>query len=129
VTPEQSDLSPAAIVILSGDLLPGWYDDWVLVEAEDWRQLRLHALEMLAGRLTAVGCWGQAADAARAAVRAEPLRESAHAALIGVHLAEGNQSEAVRQFTLYRELLHAELGLEPTPRLRCLVQDLQSQSR
>jgi DNA-binding SARP family transcriptional activator len=129
VTPEQSDLSPAAIVILSGDLLPGWYDDWVLVEAEDWRQLRLHALEMLAGRLTAVGCWGQAADAARAAVRAEPLRESAHAALIGVHLAEGNQSEAVRQFTLYRELLHAELGLEPTPRLRCLVQDLQSQSQ
>ena len=62
VTPEQSDLSSAAIVILSSDLLPGWYDDWVLVEAEDWRQLRLHALETLAGRLTAVGRWGQAAD-------------------------------------------------------------------
>jgi SARP family transcriptional regulator, regulator of embCAB operon len=129
VTPEQCDLSPAAVVILSGDLLPGWYDDWVLVEAEDWRQLRLHALETLAGRLTAVGCWGQAADAARAAVRAEPLRESAHAALIQVHLAEGNQSEAVRQFTRYRALLHAELGLEPTPRLRRLIQTLQSQSR
>ncbi len=129
VIPEQSDLSPAAMVILSGDLLPGWYDDWVLVEAEDWRQLRLHALEMLAGRLSAVGCWGQAAAAAAAAVRAEPLRESAHAALIQVHLAEGNQSEAVRQFTRYRALLHAELGLEPTPRLRRLIQDLQSQSR
>jgi SARP family transcriptional regulator, regulator of embCAB operon len=129
VTPEQCDLSPAAVVILSGDLLPGWYDDWVLVEAEDWRQLRLHALETLAGRLTAVGCWGQAADAARAAVRAEPLRESAHAALIQVHLAEGNQSEAVREFTHYRELLHAELGLEPTLRLCRLIQGLQSQSR
>jgi len=129
VTPEQSDLSQAAIVILSSDLLPGWYDDWVLAEAEDWRQLRLHALETLAGRLTAVGCWGQAADAARAAVRAEPLRESAHAALIQVHLAEGNQSEAVRQFTRYRALLHAELGLEPTLRLRRLIQGLHSQSR
>ena len=64
--PEQSDLSPAAIVILSGEVLPGWYDDWVLVEAEDWRQLRLHALETLADRLAAAGCWGQAADAARA---------------------------------------------------------------
>jgi SARP family transcriptional regulator, regulator of embCAB operon len=127
VTPEQSDLSPAAIVALSGDLLPGWYDDWVLVEAEDWRQLRLHALEALAGRLTAVGCWGQAADAAGAAVRAEPLRESAHAALIQVHLAEGNQSEAVREFTRYRALLRTELGLEPTPRLHRLVQGLQSQ--
>ncbi len=129
VTPEQSDLSPAATVILSSDLLPGWYDDWVLVEAEDWRQLRLHALETLAGRLTAVRCWGQAADAATAAVRAEPLRESAHAALIQVHLAEGNQSEALRQFTRYRALLHAELGLEPTLRLRRLIQDLHSQSR
>jgi SARP family transcriptional regulator, regulator of embCAB operon len=125
-TPERSDLSSAAIVILSSDLLPGWYDDWVLIEAEDWRQLRLHALEALADRLTAVGCWGQAADAARAAVRAEPLRESAHAALIQVHLAEGNQSEAVRQFTRYRALLHAELGLEPTLRLRRLIQGLQS---
>jgi SARP family transcriptional regulator, regulator of embCAB operon len=129
VTLEQSDLSSAAIVILSGDLLPGWYDDWVLVKAEDWRQLRLHALETLAGRLTAVDCWGQAADAARAAVRAEPLRESAHAVLIQVHLAEGNQSEAVRQFIRYRALLHAELGLEPTVRLRRLMQGLQSQSR
>jgi DNA-binding SARP family transcriptional activator len=129
VTPKQSDLSSAAVMILSHDLLPGWYDDWVLVEAEDWRQLRLHALETLACRLTAVGCWGQAADAARAAVRAEPLRESARVVLIQVHLAEGNQSEAVRQFTLYRALLHAELGLEPTPRLHRLIQDLQSQSR
>lgn len=129
VTPEQSDLSPAAIVVLSGDLLPGWYDDWVLIEAEDWRQLRLHALEALAGRLTAAGCWGQATDAACAAVRADPLRESAHAALIRIHLAEGNQSEAVREFTHYRALLHAELGLEPTLRLRGLIQRLQGQSR
>jgi DNA-binding SARP family transcriptional activator len=128
VTPEPSDLSSATVVALSGDLLPGWYDDWVLIEAEDWRQLRLHALEALAGRLTAAGRWGEAADAASSAVRAEPLRESAHAALIQIHLAEGNQSEAVREFTRYRALLHAELGLEPTLRLRRLIHGLQSRS-
>jgi SARP family transcriptional regulator, regulator of embCAB operon len=128
VTPKQSDLSLAAVVALSGDLLPGWYDDWVLIEAEDWRQLRLHALEALAGRLTAAGRWGEAAEAAGAAVRTEPLRESAHAALIQVHLAEGNQSEAVREFTRYRALLHAELGLEPTLRLRRVIEGLQSWS-
>jgi len=119
-----SDLGPDTLAGLSADLLPGWYDDWVLREAEDWRQLRLHALEALADRLTAVGRWGAAADAAGAPVRAEPLRESANAALIKVHLAEGNQSEAVRQFERYRALLGAELGLEPTPRLRRLVRDL-----
>jgi len=128
VPPRQADLGTAARAALSADLLPGWYDDWVLIEAEDWRQLRLHALEALAGGLTACGRWGEAADAAGAAVRAEPLRESARAALIHVHLAEGNQSEAVREFAHYQALLHAELGLEPTLRLRRLLQGLQSRN-
>jgi DNA-binding SARP family transcriptional activator len=126
MTPEQSELGTAAVGVLSADLLPHWYDDWVLIEAEDWRQLRLHALDALAGRLMAAGRWGEAAGAACAAVRAEPLRESGHVALIQVHLAEGNQSEAVREFTRYRALLHTELGLEPTHRVRRLVQGLQS---
>jgi len=125
-TPAPSDLSLAAVAALSADLLPDWYDDWVLAEAEDWRQLRLHGLEVLARHLTNAGRWGEAAGAARAAVRAEPLRESGHAALIQVHLAEGNQSEAVWEFARYRTLLRAELGLEPTPRLCELVRDLRS---
>jgi DNA-binding SARP family transcriptional activator len=124
-TLSQSDLGMAAIAALSVDLLPDWYDDWVLLEAEDWRQLRVQALEALAGRLTTSGRWGEAARAASAAVRVEPLRESARAALIQVHLAEGNQSEAVRQFARYRALLHAELRLEPTARLQQLVEGLR----
>jgi DNA-binding SARP family transcriptional activator len=80
-------------------------------------------------RLVDVGRWGEAANAAGAAVRADPLRESAHATLIKVHLAEGNQSEAVREFTSYRVLLHADLGLEPTPQLCRLVQGLLHQQR
>jgi len=123
--PDRYELGMAAVPTLSADLLPDWYDDWVLIEAEDWRQLRLHALEALAGRLIALGRCGEAAGAAGAAVRAEPLRESGRAALIQVHLAEGNQSEAVREFARYRALLRAELGIEPTLRLRELVQGLQ----
>lgn len=122
---EPGDLDEAAIASLSADLLPDWYDDWAVIETEEWRQLRLHALEALAGHLVVAGRFGDAATAAVAAVRAEPLRESAHAALVRVHLAEGNQSEALRAFTRYRELLGAELGLEPTPRLLALVRDLQ----
>ena len=45
----------------------------------------------------------------------------AHAALIGVHLREGNQSEALREFERYRLRLGAVLGLEPTRRLRALL--------
>ena len=126
VPPTPGDLGTSAAIALSADLLPDWYEDWVLVEAEDWRQLRLHALEALAGHLMAAGRWGEAAAAARAAVRGEPLRETSHAALIRVFLAEGNVSEAVREFMSYRALLQDALGLEPTPRLCRLIRDARN---
>jgi DNA-binding SARP family transcriptional activator len=123
--PLAADLIPAAVARLSADLLPGWYEDWAVLAAEDWRQLRLHALEALAGALTSARRFGAATAAARAAVRIEPLRESAHATLIRVHLAEGNQSEALRDFDRYGRLLHTELGLQPTRQLHDLVAGLR----
>lgn len=120
-TPRESDLTAGSVDALSADLLPDWYDDWVVIETEAWRQLRLHALEALSGRLTEAGRLADAAGAALAAVNTEPLRETARAALIRVHLAEGNQSEALTEFERYRVLLQAELGLEPTRRLSELV--------
>jgi DNA-binding SARP family transcriptional activator len=119
--PRPTDLGLAAIDALSADLLPGWYDDWVMIEAEDWRLLRLHALEAMTSRLVRAGRLAEAATAAGAAVRVEPLRETARAALIEVHRAAGNQAEAVREFDRYSILLQAELGLDPTPRLRRLA--------
>ena len=124
--PSQADIGSPAVSALSRDLLPGWYDDWALIAAEDWRQLRLHALEAVAARLTAAGRLAEAAASALAAVRAEPLRESARAALIRVHMAEGNQSDALGEFERYRVLLRGELGLEPTARLRELLPDLDT---
>lgn len=119
-----ADLGSHALAALSVDVLPDWYDDWVLVEAEEWHQLRLHALESLSDRLLVEQRFGEATGAALAAVRAEPLRESARAAVIRVHLEEGNQSEALAEFRRYRALLDDELGLQPTPRLLDLVADI-----
>jgi DNA-binding SARP family transcriptional activator len=120
-----SDIDDRAISTLSVDLLPDWYDDWAVAEAEEWRQLRLHALDALADRLTAAGRYGDATSAALAAVKAEPLRETAHAALIRVYLAEGNRAEALTAYENYRNMLRLELGLEPTALIQSLIKDLQ----
>ncbi|MFC8257074.1 BTAD domain-containing putative transcriptional regulator [Streptomyces sp. NPDC057291] len=101
---------PAAVEALSVDLLPGWYDDWAQLEAEEWRQLRLHALETLAGRLITAGRHAEAVSAAHAAVHADPLRESGQTRLLQAHLAEGNRSEALHAFRRYSRRLHEELG-------------------
>ena len=97
-----------------GDLLTDWTDAWVMLERERLRQVRLHAQEVLSRRLIELGRFGEAMDVALACLRTEPLRESAHRAVISVHLAEGNPSEALRQYREYRELLRAQLGLEPS---------------
>ena len=96
------------------ELLPGWYDDWVIYERERVRQRMLHALEVLSCRLLAAGRYGEAIDAAMDAVAAEPLRESAQRVLVEAHIAEGNYVEARRTFGTYRDLVRRELGIEPS---------------
>jgi DNA-binding SARP family transcriptional activator len=115
------DGTVAPAVALRGELLPGWYDDWVLLERERLRQLRMHAMEVFADKLARLGRYGEAVQAAYAAVRTEPLRESAHRAVVRVHLAEGNVAEAVRAYGAFRTLLVEELGVLPTDQMDALV--------
>lgn len=117
----QADRNGESARRLSLELLPGWYDDWALIEAEAWRQLRLHALEALSMRLSSAACHAEAILAALAAVSADPLRESARYALIHAYLAEGNRCEACQEFEKFRDLLRSSLGVEPTERLRALA--------
>jgi DNA-binding SARP family transcriptional activator len=119
-TATTDDLDKAE-ALLCGELLPDWYEDWLVFERERFRQLGLHALEALADQLTAAGRLGRALETALTVVRSEPLRESAHRSLIRVHLAEGNRVEALRQYELCRQLLWDQLGVEPTPQLEALV--------
>jgi DNA-binding SARP family transcriptional activator len=103
------------------DLLPGWYDDWVLFERERLRQRLLYALEALSVQLAEVGRCAEAVEAAMTAIRVEPLRESAQRALVEAHLAAGNLVEASRVYELYRELLRRELSVEPSSDLALLL--------
>jgi DNA-binding SARP family transcriptional activator len=71
--------------------------------------------------LIQAGRGGEALEAGLISVEGEPLRESAHRALIRVHLAEGNAGEAVRQYRLCERLLREHLGVEPSHLTRELL--------
>ena len=118
-----ADDHPAEVeaLIAASDLLADWSEDWLLVERERFRQLRLHALERLCHVLATAGRFGRAVEMCLAAVSGEPLRESAHRQLIEVHLAEGNRVEALRQYDAYRQLMRDELGLGPSRQIADLV--------
>jgi DNA-binding SARP family transcriptional activator len=107
--------------LFAADLLPGWCDEWIAMERERHRQLGLQALELLCERLTHEGRLREAVQAGLAAVGGDPLRESARRALIAAYLADGNVSDAIRQFEHYERRLRRELGLEPSERLKVLI--------
>jgi DNA-binding SARP family transcriptional activator len=118
VTPRDGDMSTLAA---TGELLPDFYDDWIVLERERFRQLRIHALECLSTWFSQNGRHAEAVEAGLAAVTGEPLRESAHRTVVAAHLAEGNVVEALRQYSIFRRLLKAELGLEPSPAMEAIV--------
>lgn len=115
-------LTTRTLANLSADLLPEWSEnDWMLIEQEQYHQLRLYALEAMTERLSAARRHGEAVATGIAVVRAEPLRESAHRVLVRAHLAAGNRGAALRQYEQCRRILREELGLEPSPSLKALL--------
>lgn len=117
-------VDPRCAALLSQDLLPAWDDDWLVIERERHRQLRLHALEDLSAALCREGRYAEALSTALAAVEGEPLRDTARRRVIEVHLAEDNAAEALREYESYRRLLSDELGIAPSPCIRLLVAPL-----
>jgi DNA-binding SARP family transcriptional activator len=111
---------------LFAELLCDWYDDWVVSEREQFRQLRLHVLEALCERLVEEGRFARAVQAGLAAVMGEPLRESAQRVLIRAYLAEGNPREALRQYEAYRVLLREELDISPSREMQTLIETVTS---
>ncbi|MEN8238944.1 MAG: BTAD domain-containing putative transcriptional regulator [Actinomycetota bacterium] len=105
------------IALFKRELLPGWYDDWAILERERLKQLSVHTLESMARHLAGLGRFAKAIDAAIGAIGMDPLRETPRRTLIAIHLAEGNRSEAYRHYDVYTTLLRRELGIEPSPAL------------
>jgi DNA-binding SARP family transcriptional activator len=108
-------------LLLHGDLLPGWYDDWVIYERARLQQLRVQALELTAGWLLKQGDVAAALVAASAAVAIEPLRESAQRMLIRVHIHDGNYYAAIRDYHDFHSRMLRELGIAPSDQMQALV--------
>jgi DNA-binding SARP family transcriptional activator len=108
--------------LLEGELLPDWYEDWVLLERERLAQLRLHALSALAERLAGGGHYGDAVEASFAALRNDPLCERAHEMLISAYLASGSRVEAIRHYNSYSKLVREKFDLTPSTTIRSLIE-------
>jgi DNA-binding SARP family transcriptional activator len=108
---------------LEENLLPDWYDEWVEIERERLRHLRLHAVEVAAENALAHQRPGRALTLALSALRRDPLRESLHELVIRTHLAEGNRAEAIRHHRGHVHRMETEFGLGPSPEMIRLLRE------
>jgi DNA-binding SARP family transcriptional activator len=114
-------LDDAIDTLVTADLLPGWYEDWVLYERDRLLHLRLRSLESLASNALKAGDAETAVAGARGALAIEPLRESALALVIRAHLLNNNRVEAIREYQAYRRRLRRELDIAPSSELTRIV--------
>jgi DNA-binding SARP family transcriptional activator len=106
------------------DLLPGWYEDWVLFEQTRLQQDRLHAYHIIARESLARGDYDSALEAAEAALELEPLYESAVGLLIEAECRRGNNAVALRAFARFESKLKEDMGLVPSESIRRLISDI-----
>lgn len=104
------------------ELLPGWYDDWVLHERERLREIQFHVLELSTERLCAAGWYGEAIDAAHRLVAADLYRERSHLLLIRTLAQEGSLLSASRAFERFVDVMEGDLHVSVTIDLATALQ-------
>lgn len=123
---ERAKILLQAAELYRGELLPGFYDDWITPERERWAKAFLGTLSQLTSTLEQMGDLNQAIDYARRAVSVDPLREEAHGELMRLYAAAGQPSDALRQYQELERILHDELNVTPSEDIRAFAVQLRT---
>jgi len=111
-----------------GELMPGFYDSWVVAERDQLAESYYDCLCRTTVTLEEQGAVQEALQCARRAIGADPLREEGHISLIRLYAAEDRISDAVRQFRELDRVLREQLGVAPSEAARELMSRISANS-
>jgi DNA-binding SARP family transcriptional activator len=118
-----------AVSLYRGPFLEGCEEPWAFEARQVRQQAYLGAREALAAQALADGNPTAAEHHLRRAVAVDPLRESAHRALMQALAAGGNYAAALLAYRDLRLLLHRELNAEPDSTTTALFEQIRSAER
>jgi DNA-binding SARP family transcriptional activator len=121
LSPDDVERLAAGVAGCGGELLEGWYDDWVLESRARLADLRLAVLYRLVTWHRARGHTAAVTRFGELVLATEPLREDVHRELIAAYAEAAQPARALRQFERCRRLLADELGVDPMPETLHLV--------
>jgi DNA-binding SARP family transcriptional activator len=122
--PERIRALAEAVELYRGELLPGFYEDWILPEKQRLEERFFRALHQLVLHLEQAGEIDRAIRYAQQAVSADPLREEAHQELMRVYAAAGQPRLALRQYKDLARMLKQEMGAAPGAAARALARTI-----
>lgn len=123
---ERADRLVRALDLYTGELLPGFHEDWIGPERERLAEAYLKALHRAAETAEENGDLSQAIALALRAVATDPLREDIHADLMRYYAAAGRTADVTRQYRELERLLRDRLDSVPAPATRALLARLQA---
>lgn len=118
--------------LYQGDFLAGLFfeeavelEEWILFQREWLRRQALTVLDDLTRFYSERRDFDSAEKTARQQLEIDPLREVAHQQLITILADNGNRTAALQQFEQCRDLLEAELGVEPAAETQALYEQIK----
>lgn len=116
----------AAVEEYRGDLLPGMYDDWVLVERDELRRQCVELCDQLVAGWRDLGDLKKAVEYGRIRVRLEPLEELGYRTLMELQADAGDRAGAISTYHKCAEILEHELQVKPSQATETLAERLLS---
>ncbi|HUG29311.1 MAG TPA: BTAD domain-containing putative transcriptional regulator [Candidatus Limnocylindria bacterium] len=116
-----------AVELYGGELLPEIYEDWIAPRRAALADAYRTALGALAEEAESAGRQVEAFGYYHRLTAADPLDEVAHRGLMRAYLRAGHAAAAIQQFERLTALLRAELGIDPSPESRAIVEAARRQ--
>jgi DNA-binding SARP family transcriptional activator len=132
-TPVLSAVVRETLIDILGDdgdrFLDGFANEWVLIERERFFNLQIRGLALLMHDLAAAGRIEEALEYGRRILRMDPMRECVQRQVMWLHVLNGHQGNAIRQYLECARILKEELGVAPMPETRALYDFIVAQAR
>lgn len=104
-----------AVSAYQGNLLPGFYDEWILLERERLRSLYAEVLSSLSAIYENARDYGAAVRVAQRLLDLDTLQESTFRLLMRLHLFNNDRGAALAVYHQCSTILREELGVDPSP--------------
>ncbi len=112
------------LALYQGDLMEGFYADWVIRERERLRLMYLKGLIFLLNYFEHSSQWEKGLTCGQKILDLDPLREDIHRKMMRFYLENGQRAQAIQQYRTCFLVLKTELGIQPMPETQMVYQQV-----